>query len=441
MDVEPNKKHIKGLMKMGEIKQVFNDPELLVQRYFDTKRPDLKDEILGQFAPTVERVARKFAGIEPFEDLCQVGRIGLLNAIGKFDPEAGVRFGTYATHLIAGEIKHYLRDKSQIIRHPAWLQELRHKVTKGATRLQAEFGRPATPTEIAYAIGVPVSQVEEVIASGDSLKVSSFDAALPGDDDSSEIDNMPAYTNDSEGVEERLVLESALGKLRDLEREVLTCFHFESLTQTEISNKLGISCNYVSHILRQSLSKLRRILTSEESEDILLQEQGEHPAEKAITDRNTGFYTEAHFKNRLNEETHRAKSHESPLALVMLRFDGLDSLRSYYGNECVADFLADAADFCREQIRRLDVPCVVGNQGFAIILPMTGPTASVLQARLMAKLKPWLTHRRGPMGAMIEVRCGYSYLSEKCKTAKHLVSQAEAALNTPSHSVVENRAA
>lgn len=426
---------------MGEIKQVFNDPEMLVQRYFDTKRPDLKDEILAQFGPTVERVARKFAGIEPFEDLCQVGRIGLLNAIGKFDPEAGVRFGTYATHLIAGEIKHYLRDKAQIIRHPAWLQELRHKVTKGATRLQAELGRPATPVEIAYAIGVPVSQIEEVIASGDSLKVSSFDAALPGDDDTSEIDNMPAYSNDSEGLEERLVLETAIGQLRDLEREVLTCFHFESLSQTEIASRLGISCNYVSHILRQSLSKLRRILTNEETEDVSLQKKNNQPIEAAITDRNTGFYTEAHFKNRLTEEVHRAKAEECPLAVVMIRFDGLEGLQSYYGSECVSDFLADAADFCRDQIRRLDIPCVVGNQGFGIILPMTGPTASVVQARLTTKFKQWLTHRRGPMGSVIEARCGYSYLSDKCKTAKQLVVQSEAALSAPSHSVVEQRAA
>ena len=120
---------------MGELQKAITDPEMLVQRYFANPRPELKDMILVQFGPTVERVARRFAGIETFEDLVQVGYIGLLNAIKRFDPESGVRFNTYATHLIAGEIKHHLRDKSQVIRHPAWLQELRHKASKAATQI------------------------------------------------------------------------------------------------------------------------------------------------------------------------------------------------------------------------------------------------------------------------------------------------------------------
>lgn len=135
------------------------DPEGLVQRYIEKKsmdKPcgDLKDLIMVHYTGLVERTARKFAGIEPFEDLVQVGYIGLLNALSKFDPEAGVRFNTYATYLVAGEIKHYLRDKTQTIRQPAWLQELRHKVNKGATMLQSELGRVPTEREIAEAIGV-----------------------------------------------------------------------------------------------------------------------------------------------------------------------------------------------------------------------------------------------------------------------------------------------
>src|SRR5690242_5127706 len=112
---------------MSNVIEMHEDPEFLVHRYLETKREDLKDLIMVQYANTVERIARRFAGIEPIEDLTQVGFIGLLNALTKFDPAAGVRFNTYATYLVAGEIKHYLRDRSQTIRQPAWLQELRQK--------------------------------------------------------------------------------------------------------------------------------------------------------------------------------------------------------------------------------------------------------------------------------------------------------------------------
>lgn len=413
---------------MGELQKALQDPEMLVQRYFANPRPDLKDMILVQFGPTVERVARRFAGIEPYEDLVQVGYIGLLNALKKFDPEAGVRFNTYATHLIAGEMKHYLRDKSQVIRHPAWLQELRHKVNKSATRLQSELGRVPTNSEIAREVGVTESSIEEVQATAELLKVSSFDAVQPGDDDSSEIDNMPAYTTESLGVEERLLLEGAMGQLRDLEREVLMAFHFESLSQTEIANRLGISCNYVSHILRQSLSKLRRILTNEDESERLLMKANK-TLETDVIDPVTGIYNDEYFRDRLEEEVHRANSSGTPMSIVLVKFVNLESLRGFYGGACVTDFMADAAEFCKDLIRRLDITCCYGKDGFGIILPTTGATAAVVLARLQSKFGPWLVQRRGPTGS-VGVQCGYAFIEDIPKTWQELLSEAEAMLIT-----------
>ena len=102
---------------MAEATELQRDPEDLVARYLEDPRPDLKDLIMVEYAPLVERVARKFCGLEPFEDLVQVGFIGLLNALTKYDPDAGVRFNTYATYLVAGEIKHYLRKSAQSVDH------------------------------------------------------------------------------------------------------------------------------------------------------------------------------------------------------------------------------------------------------------------------------------------------------------------------------------
>src|ERR1051325_2330032 len=123
---------------MSDYLSLHQDAEGLVLRYLKNPTPDLKDLIMVQYANMVERIARKFAGIEPFEDLVQVGFIGLLNALTKFDPEAGVRFNTYATYLVAGEIKHYLRDRAMTSRQPAWLQELRSKAVKAESGLRSE---------------------------------------------------------------------------------------------------------------------------------------------------------------------------------------------------------------------------------------------------------------------------------------------------------------
>src|SRR4051794_21604129 len=178
---------------MSEANDLHQDPESLVQRYLERPREDLKDLIIMQYAPMVERIARRFSGIEPYEDLVQVGFIGLLNALSKFDMEAGVRFNTYATYLVAGEIKHYLRDRSQTIRHPAWLQELRHKVNRAANVLQQTHGRQPTEREIADEIGVSESAVHEVFQTQEMLRVASLDQASQGEDDgTSEVEKLDA---------------------------------------------------------------------------------------------------------------------------------------------------------------------------------------------------------------------------------------------------------
>ena len=168
---------------MSESLGLHQDAEGLVLRYLKDPKPDLKDLIMVQYANLVERIARRFSGIEPFEDLVQVGFIGLLNALSKFDPDAGVRFNTYATYLVAGEIKHYLRDRSQTIRHPAWLQELRHKVNRTSGVLQQSLGRMPSNREVADELGVSETAVQEVFQTQEMLRVASLDSAAQGEDE------------------------------------------------------------------------------------------------------------------------------------------------------------------------------------------------------------------------------------------------------------------
>jgi RNA polymerase sigma-B factor len=378
----------------------------MVLRYLRDPRPDLKDLIMVQYANLVERIARRFSGIEPFEDLVQVGFIGLLNALSKFDPEAGVRFNTYATYLVAGEIKHYLRDRSQTIRHPAWLQELRHKVNRTVSVLTQSLGRTPSNREIAEELGVSETAVTEVFQTQEMLRVASLDAAgqndEEGDTEGEKLD-ASAFCPEQLSVEDRVVLEHAMKQLRELERQVLLLFHFDAMNQTEIANKLNISCNYVSHILRQSLAKLRKILSAEEEKDRLLKRQSE-TMDYDVIDAGTGAYTESYFRTRLEEELHRASASEMTTSIVIVNFKGLDTMRQFYGEASVSDFLADACEFLKNSVRRLDVVARYGQTGFAVILPSTGHGVNVVRQRLVEKAGQWMTGRfvsSGPVSAEI----------------------------------------
>mgnify|MGYP001817128508 CR=1 FL=1 len=371
-----------------------DEGEKLVADYLGNPRSEIKDSIIQFYEPVVRRIARRFRGIEAEEDLIQVGFIGLLNALTKFDPDAGVRFNTYATHLVAGEIKHYLRDRSRTIRQPAWLQELRHKVQKTTTSMLVETGHSPSDREVAERLGMTENAVREVHATQELLRVGSLDATMGEEDSDSEIDRLDAtaFAPEQLSVEDRVVLESAMEQLRDLERDVLVLFHFESLSQTEIAAQLGISNNYVSHVLRQSLAKLRRILNNETELDTVLQSAS--PANNNdVMDVATNSFTEAYFRSRLTEEVHRAKLASDDVALLNIEFSGFESIASYYGQASVNDLLADAAEVIRSDVRSLDIVCRHQKFGFAVILPFTGEAVSVVTDRLRRRLTEWLGTR------------------------------------------------
>jgi RNA polymerase sigma-B factor len=253
---------------------------------------------------------------------------------------------------------------------------------------------------------VSETSVREVAQAGELLKVASLDAPTNGEDEgTAEVERLDAgdFCPEQLGVEDRLLLEHALSQLRDLEREVLLHFHVDSMNQSEIAAKLDISPNYVSHILRQSLTKLRKILSAEEEKDRLLRRQAAE-LDFEVLDPQTGAYTEAYFRNRLEEEIHRASCEDRGVALVLVEFRGLDGLRRFYGEQSVLDFLADAADFFKETVRRLDIVARYGNTGFAIVLPETGHNVTLVRGRLLDKIAAWMAgHYAGNGGLTVNL--------------------------------------
>ncbi len=394
--------------------------EHLVHEYLRTQREDLRERIVRLYAPMVERLARRYSGLDAHEDLVQAGYLGLLNALSLYEPGKGVRFTTYATHLVVGAIKHHLRDRSKIIREPAWLQEARHRVHRVISQLQQTLGRAPTEEEIAESSGLTLETVQEVIQTEDLFRVTSL-AFFPenDEDEGGEDERLSGESRELSAVEERLYLENLFGELRELERKVLYLFHFESLTQVEIADRLNISPNYVSHILRQSLSKLRALISREEARERLLERQT-RAVPREVVDPVTGLYSESYLRSRLDEECARAACDGTAVGFIRVAFNNLDAFARFYGDQAVQNFYADAGVYLKNSVRRLDIVGRMGENGFGIILPGTGSVVKEVRARLANRLLTWLTHGSAKR-AGVRVEMGEAYYPEGGRNGRRLI--------------------
>jgi RNA polymerase sigma-B factor len=226
---------------------------------FDPARKVARDALIELHLPLVEYLARRFRNRgEPYEDLVQVGTIGLLKAVDRFDSDRGVEFSTYATPTVVGEIKRYFRDKGWAIRVPRRLQEMKLALSKSTGELSQKLGRSPTIAEIAAHLGVSEDEVIEGLESANAYSTISLDAPDSGDDDSPAMADTLGISDDAlEGVEYRAALAPLLAQLPPRERTILTLRFFGGMTQTQIADRIGISQMHVSRLLATSLAQLR----------------------------------------------------------------------------------------------------------------------------------------------------------------------------------------
>ncbi len=235
--------------------------------YADSRDPFLRDSIIHSSLPLVKRIAYGLArrSTDPVEDLIQVGSIGLIKAVDQFKPDAGAKFQTYATHLITGEIRHYLRDKTAMIRAPRELQELSFRINRLVQNLTARLGREPSDVEIAHELQVSVSRVNEAYEVDRRRTLISLDQALSSESGSEQslIDTLVdgRYQTNQMAKEERLMLAEAIKQLRDGLREVVQLTFYEDLSQTEVAKRLNISQMQVSRRLRTATAELYKIIT------------------------------------------------------------------------------------------------------------------------------------------------------------------------------------
>ena len=229
----------------------------------EADRTRLRERLVDQYIGLVEFLARRFRNRgEPLEDLVQVGTIGLLKAIERFDLEREVEFSTYATPTIVGELKRHFRDKGWAVRVPRRLQELHLELTKVVSTLGQEFGRSPTVAEIAKAAGTSEENVLEGLEIAQAYNFTSLDAPIDSDDagSTSFADQLGSEDDQLLNLEYRAALAPEMAKLPERERRILYLRFFRGMTQSEIADRLGISQMHVSRLLNRTLMRLREAL-------------------------------------------------------------------------------------------------------------------------------------------------------------------------------------
>jgi RNA polymerase sigma-B factor len=225
-----------------------------------------RERLVAQYIGLVEFLARRFRNRgEPLEDLIQVGTIGLLKAIDRFDLEREVEFSTYATPTIVGELKRHFRDKGWAVRVPRRLQELHLELTKTVSLLGQELGRSPTVAEIAEATGTDEETVLEGLEIAQAYNFTSLDAPIQNEDGGSTsfADQLGTQDEHLENLEYRASLAPEVAKLPARERNILYLRFFKGLTQSEIAERLGISQMHVSRLLNRTLGQLREAFEEE----------------------------------------------------------------------------------------------------------------------------------------------------------------------------------
>src|SRR5271163_585435 len=219
-----------------------------------------RDKIVERCLPLADHIARRFEGRgEPRDDLVQVARVGLVNAVTRFDVEAGSDFVSFAVPTIMGEVRRHFRDNSWSVKVPRRLKELHLRLGAATADLSQRLGRAPTATELAFELGMDREEVVEGLVAGSSYNTLSIDTGGGGDDDDARAiaDTLGDPDAALDRIEDRESLRPLLEALPERERMVLVLRFFESMTQTQIAERVGISQMHVSRLLAKSLTRLR----------------------------------------------------------------------------------------------------------------------------------------------------------------------------------------
>lgn len=240
--------------------------------YHKNKDPQVQAELVAHYTELVEILAAKFArGVEPYEDLVQVGMIGLLAALKRFDPSYGRSFEGFAVPTIVGEIKRHIRDKTWSVHVPRRVKELGPRIKNTVEELTTRLQRSPQIDEIADYLDVTTEEVLETMEMSRSYKAVSVDTPIEAKNEGSQVTLLDLVGSDEEGydhVDQKILLEKAFQVLTKREQAVIKLTFLSNFTQKKAGEELGISQMHVSRLQRRALRKLREAMRMDPSERI-----------------------------------------------------------------------------------------------------------------------------------------------------------------------------
>ncbi|WJY27183.1 MULTISPECIES: RNA polymerase sigma factor SigB [Sporosarcina] len=235
-----------------------------IRRYQETEDEEAQTQLVLHYERLVQSIARKYSkGKSYHEDIAQVGMLGLLGAIRRYDPDFGRSFEAFAVPTIIGEIKRFLRDKTWAVHVPRRIKELGPRIKATVETLTTELQRSPLVSEIADYLEVDEESVLEAMEMGRSYQALSMDHTLEADSEGGTVTLFDIIGSTDEGYEktdQRLLVANALDVLSDRERQIIQYTYIEQLSQKETGELLGISQMHVSRLQRKAIKKLQEAI-------------------------------------------------------------------------------------------------------------------------------------------------------------------------------------
>ncbi|PKR77003.1 RNA polymerase sigma factor SigB [Halalkalibacillus sediminis] len=229
-----------------------------------------QEKIVLKYENLVHSIAKKYSKNSPIhEDLVQVGMLGLMAAIKRYDDSFGKSFESFAIPTIIGEIKRFIRDKTWSVHVPRRIKELGPKIKKANEELTNMYQDSPSVQQIADYIGVTEEEVLETMEMGKSYNALSADRKIEADSDGSTVTILDLVGSQEQGYEKvnhQMIIEKIMPLLSEREQEILKCTYFDNLSQKETGERLGLSQMHVSRLQRRALRKLRESISEEDLE-------------------------------------------------------------------------------------------------------------------------------------------------------------------------------
>lgn len=240
--------------------------EELATAYQESRDPDLLAKLVEQNQGLLHSILRRFKYFpDPYEDLLQVANLGLIKAVQRFDTTRGVEFSSYATAIIDGEVRHYLRD-SVLMRQPRWLRAAERRIEDASVELSRKLKRPPNLTEVSDAVNISEEGVLEI------LRISASVGLHPVDDmdlhdgscwqPDSDVVRSLRYESFVLPIEDKIAVHDALDALSAFQRKLVYLLFYKDLTQTQVAQELGITQRKVSRESAKALGRLKTVLNT-----------------------------------------------------------------------------------------------------------------------------------------------------------------------------------